>query len=92
MAEKIRFENGKLLVPDQPIIPYIEGDGVGKDIWSAAQSAIDAAVEKAYDGQRQIVWKEVLAGEKAYETTGTSLPNETLATIKDHLLAIKGPL
>lgn len=92
MAEKIRFENGKLLVPDQPIIPYIEGDGVGKDIWSAAQSAIDAAVEKAYDGQRQIVWKEVLAGEKAYETTGTSLPDETLATIKDHLLAIKGPL
>ncbi|HGK7330952.1 TPA: NADP-dependent isocitrate dehydrogenase [Streptococcus suis] len=92
MAEKIRFENGKLLVPDQPIIPFIEGDGVGKDIWSAAQSAIDAAVEKAYDGQRQIVWKEVLAGEKAYETTGTSLPDETLATIKDHLLAIKGPL
>lgn len=92
MAEKIRFENGKLLVPDQPIIPYIEGDGVGKDIWSAAQSAIDAAVEKAYNGQRQIVWKEVLAGEKAYETTGTSLPDETLATIKDHLLAIKGPL
>ncbi|NQI33534.1 NADP-dependent isocitrate dehydrogenase [Streptococcus suis] len=92
MAEKIRFENGKLLVPDQPIIPYIEGDGVGKDIWSAAQSAIDAAVEKAYDGQRQIVWKEVLAGEKAYETTGTSLPDETLAAIKDHLLAIKGPL
>ncbi|HFI0304460.1 NADP-dependent isocitrate dehydrogenase [Streptococcus sp. P25B114] len=92
MAEKIRFENGKLLVPDQPVIPYIEGDGVGKDIWSAAQSAIDAAVEKAYDGQRQIVWKEVLAGEKAYETTGTSLPDETLATIKDHLVAIKGPL
>lgn len=92
MAEKIRFENGKLLVPDQPIIPYIEGDGVGKDIWSVAQSAIEAAVEKAYDGQRQIVWKEVLAGEKAYETTGTSLPDETLATIKDHLLAIKGPL
>ncbi|WP_170239518.1 NADP-dependent isocitrate dehydrogenase [Streptococcus suis] len=92
MAEKIRFENGKLLVPDQPIIPYIEGDGVGKDIWSAAQSAIDAAVEKAYNGQRQIIWKEVLAGEKAYETTGTSLPDETLATIKDHLLAIKGPL
>ncbi len=92
MAEKIRFENGKLLVPDQPIIHYIEGDGVGKDIWSAAQSAIDAAVEKAYDGQRQIVWKEVLAGEKAYETTGTSLPDETLAAIKDHLLAIKGPL
>lgn len=92
MAEKIRFENGKLLVPDQPVIPYIEGDGVGKDIWSAAQSAIDAAVEKAYNGQRQIVWKEALAGEKAYETTGTSLPDETLATIKDHLLAIKGPL
>lgn len=92
MAEKIRVVNGQLLVPDQPIIPYIEGDGVGKDIWPAAQKVIDAAVEKAYAGKRSIVWKEVLAGEKAHEVTGTSLPDETLETIKDHLLAIKGPL
>lgn len=92
MAEKIRLENGKLLVPDQPIIPYIEGDGVGQDIWPEAQKVIDAAIEKAYNGQRSIQWKEVLAGEKAYALTGTSLPDETLKTIREHLLAIKGPL
>ena len=92
MAEKIRLENGRLLVPDQPIIPYIEGDGVGQDIWSEAQKVIDAAIEKAYNGQRSIQWKEVLAGEKAYALTGTSLPDETLKTIHEHLLAIKGPL
>lgn len=92
MAEKIRLENGRLLVPDQPIIPYIEGDGVGQDIWPEAQKVIDAAIEKAYNGQRSIQWKEVLAGEKAYALTGTSLPDETLKTIREHLLAIKGPL
>lgn len=92
MAEKIRLENGRLLIPDQPIIPYIEGDGVGKDIWPEAQKVIDAAIEKAYNGQRSIQWKEVLAGEKAYALTGTSLPDETLKTIREHLLAIKGPL
>ena len=92
MAEKIRLENGRLLVPDQPIIPYIEGDGVGQDIWAEAQKVIDAAIEKAYNGQRSIQWKEVLAGEKAYALTGTSLPDETLKTIREHLLAIKGPL
>lgn len=92
MAEKIRLENGRLLVPDQPIIPYIEGDGVGQDIWSEAQKVIDVAIEKAYNGQRSIQWKEVLAGEKAYALTGTSLPDETLKTIREHLLAIKGPL
>lgn len=92
MAEKIRLENGKLLVPDQPIIPYIEGDGVGQDIWPETQKVIDAAIEKAYNGQRSIQWKEVLAGEKAYALTGTSLPDETLKTIREHLLAIKGPL
>lgn len=92
MAEKIRLENGKLLVPDQPIIPYIEGDGVGQDIWPEAQKVIDAAIVKAYNGQRSIQWKEVLAGEKAYALTGTSLPDETLKTIREHLLAIKGPL
>ena len=92
MAEKIRLENGRLLVPDQPIIPYIEGDGVGQDIWPEAQKVIDAAIEKAYNGQRSIQWKEVLAGEKAYALTGSSLPDETLKTIHGHLLAIKGPL
>ena len=92
MAEKIRLENGRLLVPDQPIIPYIEGDGVGQDIWPEAQKVIDVAIEKAYNGQRSIQWKEVLAGEKAYALTGTSLPDETLKTIREHLLAIKGPL
>ncbi|NQP53762.1 NADP-dependent isocitrate dehydrogenase [Streptococcus parasuis] len=92
MAEKIRLENGRLLIPDQPIIPYIEGDGVGQDIWPEAQKVIDAAIEKAYNGQRSIHWKEVLAGEKAYALTGSSLPDETLKTIREHLLAIKGPL
>lgn len=92
MAEKIKLENGQLIVPDQPIIPYIEGDGVGQDIWPAAQKVIDVAIEKAYNGQRSIQWKEVLAGEKAYALTGTSLPDETLETIREHLLAIKGPL
>ena len=92
MAEKIRLENGRLLIPDQPIIPYIEGDGVGQDIWPEAQKVIDAAIEKAYNGQRSIQWKEVLAGEKAYALTGSSLPDETLKTIREHLLAIKGPL
>ncbi|NCB78957.1 MAG: NADP-dependent isocitrate dehydrogenase [Bacilli bacterium] len=92
MAEKIRLENGRLLIPDQPIIPYIEGDGVGQDIWPEAQKVIDAAIEKAYNGQRSIHWKEVLAGEKAYALAGSSLPDETLKTIREHLLAIKGPL
>ena len=92
MAEKIRLENGRLLIPEQPIIPYIEGDGVGQDIWPEAQKVIDVAIEKAYNGQRSIHWKEVLAGEKAYALTGSSLPDETLKTIREHLLAIKGPL
>ncbi len=92
MAEKIVMENGKLVVSEQPIIPYIVGDGVGQDIWPSAQRVIDSAVEKAYDGKRSIAWTEVLAGEKAYELTGSSLPEETLSIIKEHLLAIKGPL
>lgn len=92
MAEKIRMINGQLQVPAEPIIPYIEGDGVGQDIWKNTQTIIDAAVEKVYEGKRRIKWQEVLAGEKAYATTGTSLPEETLETIKGHLVAIKGPL
>lgn len=84
--------NGRLNVPDQPIVPYIEGDGVGPDIWKATQPVLDAAVEKAYGGQRRIQWLEVLAGEKAYHATGQWLPDETLAVIKEHVVAIKGPM
>ena len=92
MADKILFENGRLLVPDAPIIPYIQGDGIGIDIWRNAQLVFDKAVEKAYGGQRKVVWKEVLAGKKAADLTGDWLPDETLTTIKSHLVAIKGPL
>ncbi|HEL2110483.1 TPA: NADP-dependent isocitrate dehydrogenase [Streptococcus suis] len=92
MTEKILMKDAKLNVPIHPIIPYIEGDGIGKDIWPAAQKVIDAAIKKAYVGQRSIEWLEVLAGEKAYDLTGTSLPDETLEIIRDHLIAIKGPL
>lgn len=89
---KITMSNGGLQVPDQPIIPYIEGDGIGPDIWQAAVRVFDAAVEKAYQGKRQIQWLEVLAGEKAFKQTGDWLPQETLAKIQEYLVAIKGPL
>jgi len=92
MADKILFEKGRLQVPDAPIIPYIQGDGIGVDIWRNAQLVFDKAVEKACGGQRKVVWKEVLAGKKAADLTGNWLPDETLATIKDCLVAIKGPL
>lgn len=92
MADKIILEEGKLKISDHPIIPFIEGDGVGQDIWKNARAVFDAAVEKAYVGKRQIEWQEVLAGKKAFEETGKWLPDETLATIKDDLIAIKGPL
>ncbi|NOT37904.1 MAG: NADP-dependent isocitrate dehydrogenase, partial [Saprospiraceae bacterium] len=82
----------KLTVPDFCILPFIEGDGTGGDIWRSSVRVIDAAVEKAYAGKRKIEWKEVLAGEKAFKETGNWLPNETLEIIKDHLVAIKGPL
>ncbi|AIE61001.1 isocitrate dehydrogenase (NADP(+)) [Bacillus methanolicus MGA3] len=91
-GEKITVTNGVLNVPNNPIIPFIEGDGTGPDIWAAAQRVLDAAVEKAYKGERKIVWKEVLAGEKAFKQTGEWLPAETLQTIKEYLIAIKGPL
>lgn len=91
-GEKITIQNGKLNVPDMPIVPFIEGDGTGVDIWPAAQRVIDAAVEKAYGGKRRIVWKEVLAGEKAFNTVGSWLPEETLQTFKEYLVGIKGPL
>ncbi|WP_019323141.1 NADP-dependent isocitrate dehydrogenase [Streptococcus mutans] len=92
MAEKVSFEEGKLQVPDKPIIPYIEGDGVGQDIWKNAQIVFDKAIAKVYGGHKQVIWREVLAGKKAYNETGNWLPNETLEIIKTHLLAIKGPL
>lgn len=89
---KIVFKNGKLQVPDYPIIPFIIGDGTGPDIWHASVRVFDAAVEKAYGGKRKIMWKEVLAGEKAFSTTGNWLPDETLDAFKEYLVGIKGPL
>ncbi|QPA25237.1 NADP-dependent isocitrate dehydrogenase [Mammaliicoccus fleurettii] len=92
MSEKIVKTGNGLQVPNQPIIPFIIGDGIGPDIWKAASRVIDAAVEKAYSGEKSISWKEVLAGQKAYDQTGEWLPSETLDTIKEYLIAIKGPL
>lgn len=89
---KITFENGKLNVPDNPIIPFIEGDGIGPDIWNAAQKVFDGAVSKAYNGKRKIDWKEIYAGEKANKEKGEWLPQDTLDSIKTHYIAIKGPL
>ena len=91
-GEKITLINDKISVPDFPVIPFIEGDGTGPDIWSASVRVIDAAVEKAYQGKRKIVWREVLAGEKAFVQTGEWLPQETLDVIREYLVAIKGPL
>ena len=92
MGEKISIQNGKLHVPNHPVIPFIEGDGIGVDIWPASQAVFDAAVEKAYGGTRKIEWTEVLAGEKAFTQTGSWLPQATLDTINEYLFAIKGPL
>lgn len=92
-GEKIEVkENGVLNVPNNPIIPFIEGDGIGPDIWAASQNVFDAAVKKAYNGERKIEWKEILAGEKAFKETGSWLPNETLDAIRKYYIAIKGPL
>lgn len=91
-GEKIKIKNGVLNVPNYPIIPFIIGDGTGPDIWRAASRVLDAAIEKAYKGEKKIVWKEVLAGEKAFKETGSWLPEETLETIREYLVAIKGPL
>lgn len=86
------MSGGKLLVPDQPIIPFIEGDGTGPDIWRASVRVLDAAVEKAYKGKKKITWMEVLAGEKSFKKNGNWLPDETLAAFKEYLVGIKGPL
>ncbi len=91
-AGKITISNGKLTVPDRPIIPFIEGDGTGPDIWRASVRVLDAAVAKAYAGKRQIQWLEVLAGEKAFNRTQNWLPEETLTAFRDYLVGIKGPL
>ncbi len=92
MADKIAMVDGTLTVPDEPIIPFIEGDGTGVDIWPAAQRVLDAAVERAYAGKRRIAWEEVLAGEKAFNATGSWLPDETVEAFRDRLIGIKGPL
>ena len=92
MADKIQIKDNKLIVTDNPIIPFIEGDGIGPDIWAASQRVIDAAVEHAYSGSRKIEWLEVLCGEKSFKDSGEWLPAKTLETLKSHLVGIKGPL
>lgn len=92
VTNKIEKKNGKLMVPDTPIVPFITGDGVGTEITPVCQQVVDAAVEKAYGGKRKIVWKEVLAGGKAHEQTGEWLPQATLDAFKEYLVGIKGPL
>jgi len=91
-GEKITIQDGKLLVPDNPILPFIEGDGTGRDIWRAASRVLDAAVEKAYHGERKIMWMEVFAGQKAYDAFGSWLPEETIEAFKEFHVGIKGPL
>lgn len=91
-GNKITFENGRLTVPDNPIIPFIEGDGTGPDIWAAASRVIDAAVNKAYNGEKKIAWFEVYAGEKAFNNYAEWLPVDTLKAITEYIVAIKGPL
>src|SRR2546427_12785553 len=89
---KITITNGKLDVPDHPIVPFIEGDGIGPDIWRASVRVFDAAVAKAYGGRRRIAWREVLAGQKAFDRQKTWLPDETIEALKTYLVGIKGPL
>ncbi|HEX8701409.1 MAG TPA: NADP-dependent isocitrate dehydrogenase [Myxococcaceae bacterium] len=91
-GEKITLQSGKLTVPNNPIIPYIEGDGTGRDIWRASQAVFDAAVEKAYKGQKKIAWYEVLAGEKSFKQVNNWLPDETVEAFRTYLVGIKGPL
>ncbi|MHB9094595.1 MAG: isocitrate/isopropylmalate family dehydrogenase, partial [Eubacteriales bacterium] len=91
-GEKITFQKGKLDVPDNPVIPFIEGDGTGPDIWAAGSRVLDAAVAKAYSGKKKIAWYEVFAGEKAFNSFGEWLPADTLKAIREYIVAIKGPL
>ena len=91
-GEKLTLAGGRLVVPDRPIIPFVEGDGTGPDIWRAAVRVIDGAVERAYGGRRRLVWMEVLAGEKAFHQTGEWLPGETVEAFREFFVGIKGPL
>jgi isocitrate dehydrogenase len=91
-GEKIKIKNGQLQVPEQPIIPFVEGDGTGRDIWRASKQVFDASVEKAYQGQRKVIWLEVFAGEKAFNKFGSWLPEETIESFQEYLVGIKGPL
>lgn len=91
-GEKITIRNGKLEVPDRPILPFIEGDGIGPDIWAAARKVFDAAVQKAYGGRRSIAWMEVYAGEKSFKKFNTWLPDETIEAFREFIVGIKGPL
>ena len=91
-GQPITMQQATLQVPSHPIVPFIEGDGIGPDIWRASQRVFDAAVEQAYGGERQIVWKEVLAGQKAFDQTGSWLPEVTLDAFRELLVGIKGPL
>src|ERR1700760_2613381 len=91
-GQKITVKDGQLAVPDRPIVPFIEGDGTGPDIWRASQRVFDAAVAKAYGGKRQIAWKEVLAGQKSFDKSGNWLPDETLDAFRELRVGIKGPL
>ena len=92
MGSKISIKDGVLSVPNNPIIPFIEGDGIGPDIWAASVRVFDAAIEKAYGGERKVEWKEVLAGQKAFDITGSWLPDETVEAFKEYRIGIKGPL
>jgi len=92
MSGTITFSNGRLNVPDQPVIPFIEGDGTGPDIWAASVRVFDAAVARVYKGKRKIMWKEVFAGEKSFNKTGSWLPDETLKAFREYIVGIKGPL
>ena len=91
-GQKILIDQGKIQVPDHPILPFVEGDGTGRDIWRASVRVFDAAVKKAYQGERKIAWLEVLAGEKAFNNSGSWLPEETIKAFDEYLVGIKGPL
>ncbi len=91
-GETITLKDGRMTVPNHPILPFIEGDGTGPDIWRASVRVFDAAVAKAYGASRKIHWMEVLAGQKAFDQTGSWLPDETLEAFRTHLVGIKGPL
>src|SRR5215470_18383978 len=91
-GEAIQMKNGRLSVPDRPIIPFIEGDGTGRDIWRASQRVFDAAVDKAYGGKRRVVWYEIFAGEKCFNQFGKWLTDDSVNAIAEYVVAIKGPL